>query len=135
MTYKKLAAAACGLAITAALAACTASAAGTVTPGGASTAPSSTPSGAPAAAPMTVAVTIKDFKFTPAEFSIKKGGTVTWTNQDSVQHDANPLAGGFTKTALLKTGEAGTATFATTGAFDYNCSLHANMKGKVTVVE
>ena len=100
----------------------------------ASAAPATGGSTAPAA--MTADVSIKNFAFNPATVTIKKGGTVTWTNEDSVQHNAAPTTSGFTKLNLLKQGEKGSATFDTVGSFDYVCEPHkTQMKGKVIVVD
>ncbi|MEL7657532.1 MAG: copper-binding protein, partial [Bacillota bacterium] len=33
-------------------------------------------------------VIIKDYKFQPAEITIKSGETITWINKDSVKHTA-----------------------------------------------
>ena len=98
-----------------------------------------------------VAIDIKDFKYTKANIKIKKGTTVTWTNQDSMQHNVmkahdndgtahdpptkdevkpDVLAG-----QLLAKGESYSFTFNETGASPYHCSPHPYMKGSVTVVE
>lgn len=90
---------------------------------------------------------IKDLAFSPADISVKKGTTVTWTNQDSTQHnimsddingtpptedevDATKLAG-----PLLSKGESYSFTFNELGVFSYHCSPHPSMIGTVTVTE
>lgn len=78
----------------------------------------------------TLQVSIKDYKFQPAEITIKKGDTVTWTNMDVVPHDVK--SGDF-ESPDLKKGETYSKTFDRTGTFDYLCKIHPGMKGKVTV--
>ena len=92
-------------------------------------------------APMTASVDEKDFKFAPATVTIKKGGSVTWTNLDSAPHDVTATD------ASWKSGDAGNMTtgatytkmFDAAGTFAYYCTLHgtsagAGMAGKVVVV-
>lgn len=136
MNTRRLVAAAFAVAITAAMVGCTASASGTVAPG-AGASPSTNSGSPPGNAQMAATVTIKNFKFVPDNVTLKKGGTITWVNEDDAKHDASPKNNtGFTKTALLAKGEKGTATFAGTGTFDYICSVHpSTMAAKVTVVE
>lgn len=75
-------------------------------------------------------ITIQNFLFNPAELSIKKGDTVTWTNQDSMAHKIS--GNGFQSDALNK-GQSFSFTFNTAGTFDYICSIHPSMKGKIIV--
>ena len=135
MSIRTLAAAAAAVALTAAVVGCTASASGTVAPStGAS--PSSN-SGSPAGNPqMTATVTVKNNKFIPETVTIKKGGTITWKNEDTYKHDATPTGTPAGFTAVQLDGSAsGTATFAATGSFPYYCTIHPSMKASVTVVE
>ena len=75
-------------------------------------------------------VIIQDFKFQPAEITIKKGETITWTNNDSAKHTAT--CDTF-DSGLLAKGESFSYTFNETGTFDYICTPHPYMKGKVQV--
>lgn len=81
------------------------------------------------------AVAIEGFKFTPATITVKKGTTVTWTNNDSVKHNVvgdnlDDLNG-----PLIEKGQTYTYTFKTVGTFTYYCSPHPYMKGTVIVTE
>lgn len=76
------------------------------------------------------AVTMKNFSFSPAEITIKKGDTVTWTNEDTATHD---VAGTSFKSGNMKKGDTFSYTFNETGTFDYVCSFHASMKGTIIV--
>jgi plastocyanin len=82
--------------------------------------------------PLSLAVAIKGFAFSPATVSVKKGGKVTWTNTDSVQHNIVANDGSF-GSALLAKGASYSFTFNTAGAFTYFCGPHPNMKGTVVV--
>lgn len=85
---------------------------------------------APAAAPDKNTVLIEDYKFQPAEITVQKGETITWVNQDSVKHTAT---GSSFDTGLLGKGESAKQTFNESGTFDYICTPHPYMKGKVIV--
>jgi plastocyanin len=87
-----------------------------------------------------VAVTIRDLSFSPPAIKVKKGAKVTWTNQDSVGHNAiaddAPDTGGLpTTNALLSRGQTESVTFVRVGTFSYHCSAHAFMRGSVQVVD
>jgi plastocyanin/FtsP/CotA-like multicopper oxidase with cupredoxin domain len=78
--------------------------------------------------------------FTPKEISVTKGSTVTWTNDDSTIHTVveGTAQGGSGETPAFDSSiiaPKGTwdNTFDTAGEFDYYCSLHPFMTGKVTV--
>lgn len=82
-------------------------------------------------------VEIRNFAFNPAKITVKKGTTVTWTNQDSAKHDITPTGGGsdFKASELLGKGESYSFTFNTAGTYTYLCSPHPYMKGTVEVTE
>lgn len=85
------------------------------------------------------AVVIQDYKFSPSPITVKKGTTVTWTNQDTARHsvemDKGQPAGGPTDSPLFGKGETYSFTFNTVGTFNYHCSPHPYMKGTVVVTE
>ena len=78
-----------------------------------------------------VTVSIKDFAFNPATITITKGTKVTWVNEDSAPHTATS-EGSFDSVTLSK-GQSFSYIFAETGTFNYKCSIHPSMKGKVIV--
>ena len=88
---------------------------------------------APASAEGTVAITMKDIAFSPAEVTAKVGQKIVWTNEDDVQHDADATSGAEFETELI--GKGGTAEFTPekAGTIEYVCSVHPNMKGTITV--
>lgn len=80
-------------------------------------------------------VAITDFAFTPATIKIKKGTTVTWTNNDSVEHTVTAQKDGGPDSELLAQGKTYSFTFNEVGTFDYFCKPHPNMTGTVIVEE
>jgi len=78
--------------------------------------------------------------FVPTEISVPAGTTVTWTNDDSTIHtvvEGSPSGGSGETPAfdssIIAPGATWEHTFDTAGEFDYYCSLHPFMTGKVTV--
>ena len=68
-----------------------------------------------------------------ADFRIKAGSAVTWTNTDNFTHSVHVAKGGFPDLNLAP-GQSGSITFSEPGEYDYVCTFHAqNMKGKVVV--
>lgn len=86
---------------------------------------------------ITNSVTIDDFEYKPDKITIKKGTTVTWTNNDSAGHDITPEnpSDAFKASKLLKKGESYSFKFETPGTYNYYCSPHPYMKGVVEVTE
>lgn len=81
-------------------------------------------------------VTIKDFAFGPSSITVKRGTTVTWTNQDDVRHDVTPVkSDDFEQSEMLGKGQSYSVTFDKVGTFAYFCSPHPYMKGQVIVTE
>ena len=89
---------------------------------------SSTPAG-PAAATASITIPRGTTAFTPANATIAVGGTVTWKNDDTIDH--NSTASGWS--GHLAPGAQFTRTFAAAGTFPYVCTLHAGMTGTITV--
>jgi amicyanin len=93
--------------------------------------------GEPAASPQQVApaaaaVKIDNFKFGPEDLTVAVGTTVTWTNRDDIPHTVVSTTGAF-KSKVLDTDEKFSFTFSTAGTYDYFCSVHPKMTGKVIV--
>jgi amicyanin len=77
-------------------------------------------------------VTMKNLAFNPSTITIKAGENVTWTNEDSVSHTVKEVTGLFESSTLVN-GQSFTFTFTTTGTYNYTCTIHPSMKGKVIV--
>ena len=77
-------------------------------------------------------VSIADFQFTPAEITIAPGESVTWTNNDGAPHGLEYQDGSTGKDLLLP-GASYSRRFDKPGSYDYNCSIHPYMTGRVVV--
>ena len=90
-------------------------------------------SGAPAPpAPKTAAVGLAGKAFSPVSVSVAVGGTVTWTNTDSMPHNVTANGGAFTSPTLAP-GGVFRFTFTAPGTYAYNCTFHGGMNGTVIV--
>lgn len=81
------------------------------------------------------AVAITDFAFSPASITVKKGTTVTWTNNDSSEHTVTRTGNTGPDSQLFGKGETFSYTFTEAGTFNYFCEPHPSMKGTVVVTE
>ncbi len=83
-----------------------------------------------------VEVAIRNFSFDPAELKIKVGTKVTWANYDNSPHTVSSESGGKTEltSKILSKGDSYSHVFESPGIFNYHCSIHTGMKGKVVVV-
>jgi plastocyanin len=84
------------------------------------------------AAASPAAVRIDNFNFTPPILVVAPGTTVTWTNADDSPHTVREKDGKF-KSAALDTDDTFSQTFAAPGEYEYFCSLHPRMVGKIVV--
>jgi plastocyanin len=75
-------------------------------------------------------VSIQNFAFNPQALTVKKGTTVTWTNNDSAPHQIKSTT--FNSQPLGK-GQSYSFTFDNPGTFDYICGIHPSMTGKIIV--
>jgi len=78
------------------------------------------------------AVRIDNFNFTPPDLVVAPGTTVTWTNADDSPHTVREKDGKF-KSAALDTDDTFSQTFTAPGEYEYFCSIHPRMVGKVVV--
>ena len=78
-------------------------------------------------------VEISEFAYSPAELTVTVGDTVTWTNLDAVDHTATAIDGSW-DTGLLGQGDSGSITFTAPGTYDYLCTPHPSMTGRIVVV-
>jgi plastocyanin len=91
-----------------------------------------------AAAGATEAATIKIFQFQPKAIEVRAGTTVTWTNEDNIDHTVtsgtpempvgNFDSGGFGR------GQSFSAVFHTPGDYAYFCAKHKSMRAMVRVL-
>lgn len=85
--------------------------------------------------PATDKVSISNFAFSPANITVKKGTTVTWTNNDSTAHTIDFEKDSLKDSQNLSNGDTYSFTFNDEGTFKYICGLHPSMSGSVTVAE
>jgi plastocyanin len=78
-------------------------------------------------------VSMKDIKFNPGSVTIKAGGKVTWTNDDSVGHDVTGDDFESGSPGGIEGGSTFSHTFKKAGTYNYVCSVHPGMKGTVKV--
>ncbi|MGI8593823.1 MAG: cupredoxin domain-containing protein [Solirubrobacteraceae bacterium] len=78
-------------------------------------------------------VKIASFKYAPPTVTVRRGGTVTWTNEDRAPHTATVKGGTGFDTDTLQTGKSKRVPFPTAGSFAYICEFHPFMKGTVVV--
>ena len=112
-----------------ALAACSGSAA--------SAPPAAAPSQAGSPAPAgsaggSTAVQMKGLAFDPTSLTVPTGSKVTWTNNDTTAHTVT-FDDGSADSGNIAPGSTFDHTFAAAGTFAYHCTIHAFMKGTVTV--
>jgi plastocyanin len=70
--------------------------------------------------------------FIPSEIAVVPGTTVTWVNKEAMPHIVVDANKGFRSKTLAKDASF-SFNFATAGEYDYLCSIHPNMRGKVIV--
>jgi plastocyanin len=76
------------------------------------------------------AIAVRDFEFAPVSHTAKAGEKVTWENEGEQIH--NVKGRGFFSRAM-DAGESYSFTFKRPGSYDYVCTLHPQMRGKIVV--
>jgi plastocyanin len=77
-------------------------------------------------------IQIDNFHYTPAMLVVAPGTTITWKNDDDSPHSVREKDGKF-KSAALDTDDTFSQTFAAPGEYEYFCSIHPYMTGKIVV--
>jgi plastocyanin len=80
----------------------------------------------------TSVVSIDNFSFVPSPLEIYAGTQATWINKDDVPHTVVSTDHKF-KSQALDTGEKFSFTFQDPGTYEYFCSVHPKMTGKIIV--
>lgn len=78
-------------------------------------------------------VIINGMTFDPAEMHLKKGDFVTWENKDIVAHNITEFPTNRWNSGTLANGKSW--KMKVDKSFDYYCSIHPTMKGKIVVDE
>ena len=99
--------------------------------------------GGTASATSSSEVIIKDLQFRPETVTVKKGGTVTWKNEDTTAHTSTsddfnsdtPTSSppGSWNSPVIDRGRSWSRRFDESGKFPYSCSIHPYIKGTVVV--
>jgi plastocyanin len=77
-------------------------------------------------------VRIDNFSFTPAEITLAPGTALTWVNGDDIPHTVVATNKAF-RSKALDSEQQFSFTFKEPGVYEYFCSLHPHMQGKVIV--
>jgi plastocyanin len=82
-----------------------------------------------------VAVKMQNISFDPKTVTVKVGQKVTWTNDDSVDHNVTAQSGADFKSKNF--GKGGTFSFTptTAGTVKYVCTIHPGMDATLTVTK
>lgn len=82
-------------------------------------------------------IKIAKMKFETPEVRIKSGSAVTWTNTEALPHNVHFKPGGSVDKELegpmLRANQTYSVKFNSPGTYDYICTPHPFMKGKVVV--
>jgi plastocyanin len=76
---------------------------------------------------------IDNFNFSPPLLTVRAGTTVVWINNDDVPHLIVNVQRRFKQSPVLDTDQRFSATLGVPGTYDYFCSLHPRMQGKIIV--
>ncbi|MGH9719377.1 MAG: cupredoxin domain-containing protein, partial [Bryobacteraceae bacterium] len=76
---------------------------------------------------------IQNYKFIPGELRVKAGRTITFYNDDIVEHTITDDVAGGGDTGRLRGGRSFTIKFSSPGEFNFHCALHPTMRGKIIV--
>ena len=76
---------------------------------------------------------IDNFSFTPPVLTVRAGATVTFINKDDVPHLIVNTQNRFKASPVLDTDQRFSTTLTRPGTYDYFCSLHPMMVGKIVV--
>jgi plastocyanin len=82
-------------------------------------------------------VMIQLFQYQPGRLEIKAGTTVTWINQDEIQHTVTlgtpEDRNGAVSLSLPGKGVTASFTFDLPGEYEYFCERHQSMRGQIHV--
>ncbi|MEO7502610.1 MAG: plastocyanin/azurin family copper-binding protein [Gemmatimonadaceae bacterium] len=79
---------------------------------------------------------MRGISFDPSELNVTKGAAITFQNNSGVVHDVvfdAPLDPAITNIGVINSGSTTIRTFGTSGTWNFHCTLHGGMVGKVIV--
>jgi len=80
----------------------------------------------------TVTISVRDNNFQPAERTVDRGTTVRWVNEGNTAHNTRANNNAW-QSDNLAPGEDFEVTLQTAGTYDYACTLHEGMTGRIIV--
>ena len=105
----------------------------------------STPAAAPAASTPAAAsssasggsgevkIAMKNIAFAPDDVTVKVGQTITWTDEEPVEHNVVAQSGAKFESDIFGEGKSYSFTPKSPGVIKYECTLHPGMDGTITV--
>ena len=76
-------------------------------------------------------VKIEGIQFSQLDLKVQRGDTVTWRNNDVVPHTVT--AAGKFDSGAIEPGKTFSRKLEQPGAYDYICTYHPGMKGRIEV--
>jgi plastocyanin len=83
--------------------------------------------------PTTHVVVMENMKFSPSVLRVRVGDRIEFKNADLVPHTATAKPAGAFDSGLLKPAESWVFSPKALGIFEYTCTFHPMMVGKLTV--
>jgi plastocyanin len=80
-----------------------------------------------------VTVSMKNIQFAPKDVTVKTGQTVTWRNDDTVDHNVTAKSGASFKSKNFGNGQSFSFKATKAGTIKYVCTIHPGMDGTLTV--
>ena len=77
-------------------------------------------------------VTIEGMRFSPRILRVRRGDRITWINKDPFPHTVTAVDGKFDSHPIAA-GGSWTYVARKAGEYDYMCTLHLDMKGRLQV--
>jgi YVTN family beta-propeller protein len=79
-------------------------------------------------------VFIMSMAFKADSITVKAGQTITWVNQDAINHTVTDDQGGW-DSGPIAPGKSYSLTLTKPGQYTYHCSIHPFMTGKINVTQ
>jgi len=77
-------------------------------------------------------VSMAGMAFSPGTITVPVNTTITWKNNDNMAHTVTADDNSF-DSGNIGAGSSFSRTFSVAGTYNYHCTLHAGMNGKVIV--
>lgn len=78
-------------------------------------------------------VKVNEFSYEPKDITIAVGDTIVWENIGKMPHTATKTGKDGFDTGSIKSGESKAVKMTTVGSYEYSCTFHPNMKGRIAV--